>query len=152
MMAPATDLRTWTLTISAPAPMFSENSRHHWAKTSPAVREWRAASFLYATSAKLPRGLARVRVDVLLHFTTAGRRDRYNYHRYVAKPIVDGLASPRTVTTKKGVRVEPGYGLVPDDTPQFLDGPLIEIGPKVDRKTYPLGLAVVTITELEVAS
>lgn len=147
-MSTVTEIRTWELTIPAPAKMFSENSRLHWSTSSPAVRAWREASYLYAKQAKLPKGLGRVRIDVELHFITAARRDRYNFHRYVAKPLVDGLASPRTVNSRSGVRVEPGYGLVPDDNPTFVDGPFITIGAKVDKKAYPLGLAVVTITEL----
>jgi hypothetical protein len=143
-----TETRTWTLTIPAPAPMYSENSRHHWSKTGPAVKSWREASYLYAIQSKLPKGLRRVRIDVELHFITAGGRDRYNYHRYVAKPITDGLSKPRTVNGKTGVRVEPGYELIPDDNPIFLDGPFITIGAKVDKKQYPLGLAVVTITDI----
>jgi hypothetical protein len=147
-MTAMTQTRTWTLTIPAPAVMYSENSRHHWRKTGPAVKAWREAAFLYARQAKLPKGLARVRIDVTLHFTDARQRDRYNLHRYVVKPLVDGLSRPRTVNGKTGVRVEPGYELIADDTPQFLDGPFITIGAKVDKKAYPLGLAVITITEL----
>jgi hypothetical protein len=143
-----TEARAWVLTFNAPAPMYSENSRHHWRKTGPAVKAWREASFLFATQAKLPKGLARVRIDVALHFTDARRRDRYNLHRYVVKPIVDGLSRPRTVNGKRGVRVEPGYELIPDDSPEFLDGPFITIGAKVDKRQHPLGLALITITDL----
>jgi hypothetical protein len=113
-----TETRTWTLSIPAPAKMLSENSRHHWRVTGPAVKAWREASFLYATQAKLPKHLLRVRIAVELHFTDARERDSYNYHRYVVKPCVDGPCRPRTVNGKRGVRVEPGYELVDDDNPR----------------------------------
>jgi hypothetical protein len=140
--------RTFTLTIPGPAPMFSENTTEHWRRTSAAVREWRQASFLYATQARLPKHLPKVRIDVVLHFTDARQRDSYNYHRYVVKPLADGLARPRTVNGKRGVRVEPGYELIEDDNPRFLDGPFITIGEKVVKKAHPYGLAVITITEV----
>lgn len=147
-MAAMTETRTWQLTIPAPAVMFTENTTAHWRKTGPAVKEWRAASFVYAQQAKLPKGLARVRLDIVLHFTDARERDALNLHKYVVKPLTDGLCRQRQVTVKGKVRVEPGYGLVPDDTPRFVDGPFVTIGEKVDKKRYPLGLAVVTITEV----
>jgi hypothetical protein len=144
----AASTRTWALTIPAPAKMLSENSRHHWRVTGPAVKAWREASFLYATQAKLPKHLPKVRVDVVLHFTDARPRDPYNYHKYVVKPLVDGLSRPRTVNGKRGIRVEPGYQLVDDDNPQYVDGPFITIGEKVAKKEHPYGLAVITITEV----
>jgi hypothetical protein len=143
-----TATRVWQLVIPAPAVMYTENTTKHWRVTGPAVKAWREASFIYAQKAKLPKGLARVRIDVVLHFTDARERDALNLHKYVVKPIVDGLCRPRTVTTKRGVRVEPGYGLVADDTPRYVDGPYPTIGGRADRKTHPLGLAVVTITDL----
>lgn len=147
-MTAVTETRTWTLTIPAPAVMYSENTDKHWRVTSDAVREWRTASFLYAKQARLPKGLVRAQIEVCLHFTVDRERDAYNLHKYVVKPLVDGLAKPRTVKGKNGVRVEPGYELIPDDNPRYLDGPYITIGAKVNKKQYPLGLAVVTITDI----
>ena len=143
------DTRTWTLTIPAPAKMLSENSRHHWRVTGPAVKAWREASFLYATQARLPKHLPKVRIDIALHFIDARPRHSYNYHRYVVKPLVDGLCKPRTVNGKRGMRVEPGYLLVDDDNPNFVDGPFITVGEKVSKKTHPNGLTVITITGIE---
>jgi hypothetical protein len=145
----ATEARTWVLEMPAPAPMYSENTTLHWRVTRVAAREWRKASFDLASEVELPQHLEhRVRVDVLLHFGDNRDRDAYNYHKYVAKPLVDGLCRPRTVNGKNGVRHEPGYQLVDDDSPRYLDGPFILIGEKVSRKEHPLGLAVVTITGL----
>jgi hypothetical protein len=147
-MAAMTVTRAWTLTINAPAPMYTENTREHWRKTAAAVKEWRAASFTYAHKAKLPTGLNRVRIDVVLHFTDTRDRDTLNLHKYVVKPLVDGLSKSRTVKTKTGVRVEPGYQLIPDDNPRHLDGPYPLIGAPVSKKDHPYGLAVITITDI----
>lgn len=140
--------RTFTLAIPGPAPMFSENTSKHWRETGKAVKAWREASFLYATQARLPKHLPKVRIDVALHFTDARERDSYNHHKYVVKPLVDGLSRPRTVNSKRGIRVEPGYQLVDDDNPNFVDGPFITIGEKVAKAAYPYGLAVVTVSEI----
>lgn len=145
----STDLGSWVMELPAPAPMFSENTAAHWRVTRPAARAWRKASYDWATETSLPQHLVhRVRIDVVLHFGDVRERDSYNYHKFVAKPLVDGLCRPRTVNGRRGVRVEPGYQLVDDDSPRYLDGPFILIGEKVSRKQYPLGLAVATITEL----
>lgn len=144
-MTAVVETRVWTLTIPAPAKMFSANTRVHWRQTWAARKAWREASFLYATQTKLPRGLARVRIDVVVHFTVNRGRDNENYSPHVGKPIADGLA--------KRHGNAPGYLLIADDTPEFLDGPFVTVGEKVTKARYPLGLAVVTITDLsEVAA
>jgi hypothetical protein len=135
-----TDTRKWTLEIKAPAKMYSANTRVYWRRTYEARKAWRDAAFLYATQAKLPKGLARVRIDVVLHFTVNRDRDNENWSPHVGKPITDGLAKPH--------RSSPGYLLIADDTPEYLDGPFCTVGPKVEGKRFPLGLAVVTITEV----
>lgn len=135
-----TDLRTWTLTIPAPAKMYSANTREHWSPLYRARKLWREAAFAYARQAKLPKGLAKVRIDVVVHFTIDRNRDNENWSPHVLKPIADGLAKPHASA--------PGYLLIADDTPEFLDGPFVTVGEKVDKKRYPLGLAVVTITEV----
>jgi hypothetical protein len=135
-----TDTRVWTLTIPASAKMYSANTRVYWRRTYEARKEWRNAAFLYATKAKLPKLMRKVRIDVVLHFTVNRGRDNENFSPHVLKPIADGLARPHGTA--------PGYLLIADDTPEFLDGPFVTVGPKVDKKAYPLGLAVVTITEV----
>ncbi len=148
-MTVGTETRTWTLTIAGPARMYSENGGVHWRLTTKAAKAWRVASYQEATDAGLPKHLERrVRIDVVLHFTDRRERDNYNYHKSVVKPLVDGLSKPRTVKEKKGIRVEPGYQLLDDDNPRYLDGPFITIGAPVSRKECPHGLAVVTVTEL----
>lgn len=135
-----TATRTWTLLIPAPAKMYSANTRVHWRRTYEARKAWREATFVYAQQAKLPKGLDKVRIDVVVHFTVNRGRDNENYSPFVLKPIADGLARPHGSS--------PGYLLITDDTPEFLDGPFVTVGAKVDKRQYPLGLAVVTITDL----
>jgi hypothetical protein len=148
MTAPTTT-RVWTLHIVAPAKMYSINSTVHWRRIYEARKTWREATFTLARQERLPKGLARVRIDIVLHFVDARPRDAANFHPTVGKPIVDALGKGRIVREKgKAPRVEVGYELIPNDTPEFLDGPFITIGPPVDKRGFPLGLAVVTITDL----
>jgi hypothetical protein len=139
-----TETRQWTLTVPAPAQMYSANSRAYWRRHHEAKKLWREAAYTYAVQAKLPKGLARARIDVVVHFTVNRNRDNENYSPYVGKPIADGLCKPH--------KNSPGYLLLPDDSTEFLDGPFVTVGEKVDKKTYTLGLAVVTITDLGGAS
>lgn len=139
-MTAVTETRTWQLVIPAPAKMYSANTRVYWRRTYEARKAWREAAFIYAVQAKLPKGLTKVRIDVVVHFTINRGRDDENYSPYVGKPIGDGLARPHNNS--------PGYLMVPDDTPEFVEGPHVTVGAKVDKKVYPLGLAVVTITDL----
>lgn len=144
---------TWTIAFPAPAKMLSSNSRHHWRSTSPIRKAWREAMFWHATAAKLPTGLAKVRVDVVLRFPTAARKDAPNYHQWVLKPLVDALGPAREQTIRRGPRAgtvvrEVGYGLIPDDTQQYVDGPFPRIGEPVRDKAMPFGQVTVTITDL----
>ncbi|WP_080128040.1 MULTISPECIES: hypothetical protein [unclassified Actinoplanes] len=144
-----TETRTWTLRIPAPAKMLSANDRPHHQAASRIRKAWREATFTLARQAKLPTGLERVRIDVCLHHTVARNRDDANWHPYVLKPIADGLGPTKTSRQRNGeIRVDVGYGLIPDDNPAHLDGPFPVLGEKVSRKEYPLGLAVVTIVDL----
>lgn len=148
MMTAATDTRTWTLAIPAPLAMKSSNSRDHWRAVSRNQRTWREAAYWRAAAAKLPRGLRKVRIDVTLHFTATRRRDAPNYYAGVIKPVVDALGPQRIVRSPKGVRTEPGWGLIPDDTAEYLDLTAPRIGQPVARGLHPYGLVVLTITDL----
>ena len=84
--------RTWVITFKAPARMLSVNGNPHWRRTSPIRKTWRQAVYLHAKSAKLPTGLARVRLDFILR--PAGTANI----RQVAYSTVDALptyATPR---------------------------------------------------------
>lgn len=144
----------WRITFAAPERMLSSNTRLHWRVTSPIRKTWREAMYLHAVAAKLPKGLARVRIDVVLRMPTARRTDAPNFHHYVLKPLVDGLGPSREQVIRKGARAgqvvrEVGYGLIADDTQQYVDGPHPLIGePARDRVRLPYGQVVLTITDL----
>lgn len=144
-----TGTRVWTLAIPAPVPMQTSNRREHWTKVYGRRRAWREAAYGRAALAKLPKGLARVRIDVELRFTTRRRRDAPNYYGDVIKPCVDALSPEKRVKAKSGgVRVERGWGLIPDDTAEFLDLTAPRIGEPVPKGLHPYGLVVLTITDL----
>jgi hypothetical protein len=128
--------------------MQTSNRREHWRAISRRRKAWRETAYWHAAAAKLPKGLARVRIDVELRFTTNRRRDAPNYYSDVIKPCVDALAPQKRVKSAKGERVEPGWGLIPDDTAEFLDLTAPRIGETVSRMDYPFGLVVLTITDL----
>lgn len=115
-------VREWTLEIAPPAPFLSSNSRKD-RRGDDDRRQWRAASFVAAQRTKLPTGLDRVRVDVVVA-PPHNRYDRQNL-RPTTKALVDGLGPPyiRKPTAKqpRGVSA-PGYGLIPNDGAKHLDG------------------------------
>lgn len=136
--------RTWTLTVSAPAPWLSLNEQLHWAKRGAYAKLWRNSTYIQALACKaLPKGLDRVRVDVVLHFSTNRRRDPSNYEPTV-KPCIDALGPPFLRVTKVSAKAAPGYGLIPDDNPKHLDGPYLSIGdpwPASHRLTARAGVS-----------
>ncbi len=141
--------RLWTLAFPAPASMISVNGNPHWRKTSPARKAFREAMFVHAKAAKVPVGLARVRVDIVLRFPRNGRIDASNYYGNVGEPLVDAIGP--AINTVRGGKpvVAPGLGVIPDDTAEFLDGPFLTLGPKVDDpKRCPFGQVIVTVTDL----
>lgn len=132
---PAADAaaRTWTLLIAAPCKHININDSHGraWAGTSKLRKEWRKAAYKAAAAAQLPKGLDRVRIDIVLHFTRGGHRDALNYAD-TAKPVIDAFGPPfRQAPTEKrpnGTNA-PGWLLIPDDTPEHLEASPILIGP-----------------------
>jgi hypothetical protein len=139
---------SWTIAFPAPARMLSVNGNPHWRRTSPIRKDFREAMYLYAHMAKLPTRLARVRLDFVLRFPSAGRRDAANYSSNVVKPCVDAFG-PAIDTMRGGKPVRAvGYGLIVDDTAEYLDGPHVLLGAPVRDKAMPFGQVVVTITDL----
>ncbi|MCG5464179.1 hypothetical protein MED01_002344 [Micromonospora sp. MED01] len=149
-MTTMTDTRTWTVAIPAPTPMQTSNRREHWSKISRRRKTWRETAYGRIALAKLPRGLTKIRVDVELRFTTNRRRDAPNYYSDVIKPCIDALAPEKRVKllNRPGHRVEMGWGVIPDDTAEFLDLTAPKIGPVVAKTLHPFGLVVLTITDL----
>lgn len=140
----------WALAIPAPTPMQTSNRCEHWSAVSRRRKAWRQAAYIHAAAAKLPKGLRRVRVDVELRFITNRRRDAPNYYPEVIKPCVDALGPQRVVKARggPGTRVECGWGLIPDDTAEYLDLTAPRIGATVPKAQHPHGLVVLTITDI----
>lgn len=102
-----------TLTLPWTSPPLTLNQRHsHWkkARITKMVRE---ATKILAMSQHLPRGLAHV--TVTLHYRPRDRRRR-DADNLVAtlKAACDGLSD---------------YGLVEDDTPEYMSKPMPVIDP-----------------------
>lgn len=143
-------MSTWTLEFDAPAEFLTSNValRKHWRETGTIRKAWRERTFVAAQQAKLPTGLARVRIEAVLRFPTNRTRDHSNYEDAL-KPCVDALTPTRTKRTKKGVVVSVGYGLIPDDNPTHLDGPYIAFGERLPKMPLsPAGRVLLTITDL----
>ena len=141
--------RTWTVEIPAPQPIKSVNKQEHRLAAGRYRRVWRETAWARYANAKLPKGLSRIRVEVELRFTTGHKRDAPNYHYHVIKPIVDALQPERRVKKPKGgIRVERGWGVVPDDCDEFVELREPRIGPVVPKGRYPFGLVVLTVTDL----
>jgi crossover junction endodeoxyribonuclease RusA len=125
--------RSWTVTIPAPVRWLNANDRAHRLGRSPLVREWRNAAHVYARQAKLPL-LGKAHITATLRFCDKRRRDPHNYYPTV-KAAVDGLVD---------------YGLLPDDSSEFLIGPDIRLGEPLVTKGRSFGLRgelVLTIRE-----
>lgn len=105
-------MTSWHLTIPRPAGWLNLNDRMHYRAHAVNVRAWRDAARMYALQAKLPRGVARVRIEAWLRFPDRRRRDVHNWMPTV-KPIVDGLVD---------------YGLIADDRDEYLIGPDLRRG------------------------
>lgn len=125
-------IRQWQVTIPAPAPWLSANQRRDLRRQTPDRRAWRTAGQAHAHRVHLPK-LQHVHVVAELRFADNRRRDPHNYYPTL-KALIDGLVD---------------YGLVPDDSHQFLVGPDVRYGPVVAGRG--LGEVVLTITDLAAA-
>ena len=147
----------WDFTVVPGFPMLSVNGgTKRWTSTSRQHRDLREGAFAQAARLGLPKGVGKVRIDVVLRFPKGARRDPLNYYPHVVKPLVDGLGPERRFTQRrKGVTVPVvalGWGLVADDSPGFVEGPSITIGPVVKPESgvyAPYGLVEVRITVVE---
>lgn len=122
-------IRQWTVAIPAPAPWLSANQRRDLRRQTPDRRAWRDAGLVHAKRVHLPK-LERVHIVAVLRFATNKRRDPHNYYPTL-KALVDGLVD---------------YGLVPDDSYQYLVGPDVRYGPVCAGRGY--GEVVLTVTDL----
>lgn len=122
--------QTWTLTIPAPAPWLNLNTRADRRGRTADRRAWRNAGKIWAHNQHLPK-LHRAQILVTLHFTDRRRRDPHNYMSTV-KALVDGLVD---------------YGLLPDDSSQYLIGPDLRMGEPL-ANGRPWGALDLEITDL----
>lgn len=126
--------RTWTMRIPAPAQLWSANDAHkaNPHATSANRAHWRLAGYQAAQVARLPKGLARIRLEFTFHFKDSRKRDALNYAD-TAKPLVDSFGPPfvqaPTAKVPRG-RSAPGWSLIPDDTPEYLASTALSIGPR----------------------
>lgn len=120
--------RSWTVTIPAPTVWLNANRGLHWTQRAVAVKVWRDAAHVYAKQAKLPR-LDRIHIGAVLFFPDRRKRDAHNYYPTL-KACVDGLVD---------------YGLIVDDSTEYLDGPDIRMGdPKPGRNRVVLTIREAT--------
>lgn len=146
----------WVITLRAPQPMTSANTRNtHWRTLSAAKRDLRELMYRQLQAIHAPKGLDRVRIDIELRFPRNARRDPPNYHPYVAKPLVDALSPTREYTRKRNGALVPvtelGWGMIPDDNPRHLhcqECPHLTLGPSGKIPGYPYGQITVTITDV----
>lgn len=97
----------YKVTIPAPDEFISLNERLHWAPKARRTKAWRTAAKAYARAADLPKGLQRVRVEAFIIKPTNRKYDPHNLMPTL-KAAIDGIVD---------------YGLIPDDTADYLIGP-----------------------------
>lgn len=113
-------MTTHTIVLTGTKPPLSMNQRLHHQVKARITRQLRNEVHLDAQRQRLPRGVPHV--TVTLHYRPArnGVRDSDNLVATL-KPCCDALA--------KGTPKYPGYGLVEDDTPQWMTKPMPVIHP-----------------------
>lgn len=107
----------------------SMNERTHWAPRAEKTRQWRTLARFTAAQQKLPMSLPGVHIIAHVHKTNNRSYDVHNLLPTM-KAVVDGLVTD--------------YGLLPDDSNQYLTGPDMRHGEKQDT-------AGITITIKETA-
>lgn len=96
------------------------------------VRDVRTTMLALAAAAELPRGLDHITVQLYYRPRDRGRRDVDNLVATL-KPLADALTPGRPARiAKTGRRLAAaliGYGMVPDDTPDYMTKPMPIIVP-----------------------
>jgi len=132
----------WFLVVPAPCEWATANRNRQLSRYEQArlAKAWRHATWAAASQAKLPKGLARVRIVAVAHFRTirgkpAPVRDAENLAPTL-KAVVDGLGPSRTFTRNGKRYHSAGWGLIPDDSAKYVDGPYCTIGEPLPPATY----------------
>lgn len=102
------------LTIPLPAEWINLNQRLHWAQRAKLTKAWRTMAHIQARQQRLPKKLGRVSIVATVHKATARKYDVHNLIP-TAKAVIDGLVD---------------YGLIVDDSNEFLVGPDMRAGDK----------------------
>lgn len=103
----------WCMRMSWTEPPLSMNKRYHHHARARITKEIRDETLLRARFAKLDKGCTKVRITLVWHPVGNRRRDAINLAPTL-KAIEDGLVD---------------YGLVPDDTPEFIEPVMPRIEP-----------------------
>src|ERR1044072_6074670 len=129
--------------------MWSANDAHRGGKfdTARVRKAWRDHTYQTLRQARMPKGLGRVRCSVLFHPMIDNRRDALNYAD-PAKPIIDAFGPPfvqKPTEKKPNGAAAPGWSLIPDDTPQYVDAIDLAFGhlwqDVITAEGYPLARA-----------
>lgn len=96
----------WELHLPLARPL-SMNARQHWSQRSAEVAQLRQDAAILCKEAKVPK-MDRVRVTLVYEPRDNRRRDPINLMATL-KPVQDGIVDA---------------GVVPDDTPQFMESPM----------------------------
>lgn len=120
------DAREWVIDLGR-LPVISLNSRMHWSEKKRSQDEWKAAVYYLAKEAQTP-GLSRARVQLIYVAPDRRRRDEDNLAP-CSKVAVDALVLA---------------GVLPDDSPEYIDHMMPRIVHEGERGTFQL-----RITELD---
>lgn len=113
--------REWSFGFEPPADWVTSNDRtqHRWDPNRPV---WRATSATLAQRHKLPKGLRRARIDIVI----APPHEKHDRSAFAltCKVIVDGLGPPffRKPSGRSKGAAAPGYGVISNDNRKKLDG------------------------------
>ena len=105
---------SWSIRLPYRTPPMSMNDRQHWRTKARQTANLRRDVMALAAAHRLPTGLDRVRVQLVYVPRDRRRRDTDNLVATL-KPICDALAA--------GTPKHPGWGLVADDTPEWMSKP-----------------------------
>ncbi|UTN92978.1 RusA-like resolvase [Gordonia phage Finkle] len=97
-----------------PSPPLSLNDRQHWRAKANKTAAVRHTMHQIAKAARLPRNVDHLTVQLVYRPRDRRRRDTDNLVATL-KPICDALAA--------GTTKHPGYGVVQDDTPEWMAKP-----------------------------
>ena len=103
----------WDLIYHKRPPTINWERKLHHHQRAKFVREWREAFIDLAEQMALPKGLSQVGFEVLPILPTRALQDAANCLP-AAKAAIDGLIEKDEGSDKHG------YGLIPDDGPEFV--------------------------------